>query len=57
LSFPAALIFPPDYRFSESAVFKAYNKAMNLRPVANAEVSRKADTTRLDHLYLQPLCH
>src|SRR5271169_4316960 len=42
----------PDYRYSESAVFKAYNKAMNPQPAVNAEVSRKEDTARLEQLYL-----
>jgi hypothetical protein len=49
---PSGLVFPPDYTYSESAVFKAYNKAMNLQPAVNAEVSRKEDTARLEQLYL-----
>jgi len=46
-------MFPPDYRISESAVFKAYHKAMDLLPAINAEVFRKEDTARCEEMYLK----
>src|ERR1700674_3628251 len=42
--FPDGIEFPAEYRLSESAVFKAYHKAMNQQPAINAEVFRKEDT-------------
>jgi len=46
--FPDGIEFPADYRLSESAVFKAYHKAMNQQPAINAEVFRKEDTARCE---------
>src|ERR1700678_1272768 len=37
-SLPDGIAFPPDYRISESAVFKAYHKAMDRQPAIDAEV-------------------
>jgi hypothetical protein len=51
--FPDGIEFPANYRFSESAVFKAYHKAMNQQPAINAEVFRKEDTARCEEMYLK----
>ena len=49
---PDVIVFPPDYRISESAVYKAYYKAMDRQPAINAEVFRKEDTARYEEMYL-----
>jgi hypothetical protein len=49
---PDAIVFPPNYRISESAVFKAYHKAMDRQPAIDAEVFRKEDTARCEEMYL-----
>ena len=41
------MILPPDYRISESAIYKRYHKAMEQQPAIDAEVYRKEDTARL----------
>jgi hypothetical protein len=46
-------VFPADYRISESAVFKAYHKAMDRQPAINAEAFRKEDTARCEDMYLK----
>jgi hypothetical protein len=51
--FPDGIAFPPDYRISESAVFKAYHKAMDRQPAIDAEVFRKEDTARCEEMYLK----
>jgi hypothetical protein len=48
---PEAVAFPPNYSISESAVFKAYHKAMDRQPAANAEILRKEDTIRCEDMY------
>jgi hypothetical protein len=48
---PEGIVFPPDYKISEAAVFKAYHKAMVLQPAFNAEVFRKEDTIRSEDMY------
>jgi hypothetical protein len=50
---PDSIEFPTGYRLSESAVFKAYHKAMNQQPAINAEVFRKEDTARCEEMYLK----
>jgi hypothetical protein len=50
---PDSIEFPADYRLSESAVFKAYHKAMDQQPAINAEVFRKEDTARCEEMYLK----
>jgi hypothetical protein len=45
--------FPAGYRLSESAVFKAYHKAMDLLPAISAEVFRKEDTARCEDMFLK----
>src|ERR1700674_4847820 len=50
---PDVIVFPPDYRISESAVYKAYHKAMDRQPALDAEVFRKEDTARLEDMYLK----
>ena len=50
---PDFVVFPPNYRISESAVFKAYHKAMDRQPAINAEVFRKEDTARMEEMYLK----
>ena len=50
---PEGIAFPPDYRISESAVYKAYHKAMDRQPAIDAEVYRKEDTARLEDMYLK----
>ena len=50
---PGGIEFPSNYRLSESAVFKAYHKAMDLEPAINAEVFRKEDTARCEEMYLK----
>jgi hypothetical protein len=54
--FPDGIAFPPDYRISESAIYKAYHKVMVRQPAIDAEVYRKEDTARLEEMYvkLQP---
>jgi hypothetical protein len=52
-SLPNGIEFPTDYRISESAVFKAYHKAMDRQPAIDAEVYRKEDTARLEDMYLK----
>jgi hypothetical protein len=52
-SLPDSIEFPPDYRLSETAVFKAYHKAMNQQPAIDAEVFRKEDTARCEEMYLK----
>jgi hypothetical protein len=52
-SLPDGIAFPPDYRISESAVFKAYHKAMDRQPAIDAEVFRKEDTARCEEMYLK----
>ena len=49
---PDGIVFPPDYRISESAVYKAYHKAMDLEPTINAEVYRKEDTARCEDMFM-----
>ena len=51
--FPDGIAFPPDYRISESAVYKNYHKAMDRQPAIDAEVYRKEDTARLEDMYLK----
>jgi hypothetical protein len=50
---PEGIEFPTNYRISESAVFKAYHKAMDRQPTVNAEVFRKEDTARCEDMYLK----
>ena len=50
---PDVVVFPPDYRISESAVYKAYHKAMDRQPAIDAEVFRKEDTARMEEMYLK----
>src|SRR6266446_6946013 len=50
---PDGIQFPANYRISESAVFKAYHKAMDRQPAIDAEVFRKEDTARLEDMYLK----
>src|SRR6266446_3277822 len=50
---PDVIEFPTNYRISESAVFKAYHKAMDRQPAIDAEVFRKEDTARLEDMYLK----
>jgi hypothetical protein len=45
---PDVIVFPTNYRISESAVFKAYHKAMDRPPAIDAEVFRKEDTARCE---------
>ncbi|MGA9472033.1 MAG: hypothetical protein WBV36_06190, partial [Terriglobales bacterium] len=51
--FPEGIEFPTNYRISESAVFKAYHKAMDRQPAINAEVFRKEDTARCEDMFLK----
>ena len=51
--FPDGNAFPPDYRISESAIYKGYRKAMERQPAIDAEVYRKEDTARLEDMYLK----
>jgi hypothetical protein len=51
--FPDGIAFPIDYRISESAVFKAYHKAMDQQPAIDAEVFRREDTARCEEMYLK----
>jgi hypothetical protein len=50
---PDGIEFPVDYRLSESAVFKAYHKAMDRQPTIDAELYRKEDTARCDDMYMK----
>ena len=50
---PDGIEFPAGYRLSESAVFKAYHKAINQQPAINVEVFRKEDTARCEEMYLK----
>jgi hypothetical protein len=50
---PDVIEFPTNYRISESAVFKAYHKAMDRQPAIDAEVFRKEDTARCEEMYLK----
>src|ERR1700730_17255850 len=43
----------PNYHISESAVFKAYHKAMDRQPAINSEVFRKEDTARCEDMFLK----
>ena len=52
VALPEAIVFPPDYKISEAAIFKAYHKAMDGQPALNAEVFRKEDTIRLEDMYV-----
>jgi hypothetical protein len=49
---PDGIVFPADYRISESAVYKAYHKAMDQEPEVNAEVYRKEDTARCEDMFM-----
>jgi len=51
--FPTDIEFPANYRISESAVFKAYHKAMDRQPAIDVEVFRKEDTARCEEMYLK----
>jgi hypothetical protein len=51
--FPDGIEFPAAYRLSESAVFKAYHKAMDRQPAVDAEVFRKEDTARFEDMFLK----
>jgi hypothetical protein len=51
--FPDGIEFPANYHISESAVFKAYHKAMDWQPAIDAEVFRKEDTARCEEMYLK----
>jgi hypothetical protein len=50
---PDGIEFPINYRISESAVFKAYHKAMDRQPTINAELYRKEDTARCEDLFMK----
>jgi hypothetical protein len=50
---PDVIVFPTNYRISESAVFKAYHKAMDRQPAIDAEVFRKEDTARCEEMFLK----
>jgi hypothetical protein len=50
---PDGIEFPTDYSISESAVFKAYNKAIGRQPSVDVEVFRKEDTARCEEMYLK----
>ena len=50
---PEGIEFPANYRISESAVFKAYHKAMDRQPAIDAEVFRKEDTARCEDMFLK----
>jgi hypothetical protein len=52
-AFPEGIEFPTNYRISESAVFKAYHKAMDRQPAIDVEVFRKEDTARLEDMFLK----
>ena len=52
-SLPEGIEFPVNYRISESAVFKAYHKAMDRQPAIDAEVFRKEDTARCEDMFLK----
>jgi hypothetical protein len=51
--FPEGIEFPANYGISESAIFKAYHKAMDRQPAINAKVFRKEDTARCEDMYLK----
>jgi hypothetical protein len=51
--FPDGIAFPPDYRISESAIYKGYRKAMERQPAIDAAIHRKEDTARLEDMYLK----
>jgi len=51
--FPDGIEFPANYRISESAVFKAYHKAMDRQPTINAELFRKEDTARCEDMFMK----
>ncbi len=51
--FPESIEFPAGYRISESAVFKAYHKAMDRQPAIDVEVFRKEDTARCEDMFLK----
>ena len=50
---PDVIVFPPEYRISESAVYKSYHKAMDRQPTIDAEVYRKEDTARCEEMYVK----
>ncbi len=50
---PDGIVFPADYCISESAVFKAYHKAMDRQPVINADEFRKEDTIRCEEMFFR----
>ncbi len=50
---PDGIDFPAGYRLSESAVFKAYHKAMSQQPAIDAETFRREDTARCEEMYLK----
>ena len=50
---PDGIEFPTNYRISESAIFKAYHKAMDRQPTINAELYRKEDTARCEDLFMK----
>jgi hypothetical protein len=50
---PQGIQFPANYCISESAVFKAYHKAMDRQPAINAEIFRREDTARCEEMYLK----
>ena len=51
--FPEGIEFRTNYHISESAVFKAYHKAMDRQPAIDVEVFRKEDTARCEHVFLK----
>jgi hypothetical protein len=51
--FPEGIEFPTNYGISESAVFKAYHKAMDRQPAIDVEVFRKEDTARCEDMFLK----
>jgi hypothetical protein len=52
-AFHEGIEFPANYRISESAVFKAYHKAMDRQPTIDAELFRKEDTARCEDMYMK----
>ena len=52
-SLPEGIEFPANYRITESAVFKAYHRAMVRQPAIDAEVFRKEDTARCEDMFLK----
>jgi len=52
VTIPEGVTFPPDYRISKQACFKAFNRAIAKTPAPNVEELRIVDNARSEEMFL-----